>query len=153
MLFYLATYSVMLVGAFAAVTAVSGPASSGSEFDEYRGLGRRSPVVAAVLATLMIAMSGMPLTTGFIGKFQVFSAAWDGGYGWLVIVGLLSSVAAFFFYLRLVVLMYFRSADPGEAEPAPALHLRGVLLAATAITIVFGVFPGPLMDLLTRTGG
>ena len=152
-LFYLATYSVMLVGAFAAVTAVSGPASSGSGFDEYRGLGRRSPMVAAVLATLMIAMSGMPLTTGFIGKFQVFSAAWDGGYRWLVIVGLLSSVAAFFFYLRLAVLMYFRSGDGGGAEPAPPLHLRGVLAASTAITIVFGVFPGPLMDLLTRAGG
>ncbi|MDE0168259.1 MAG: NADH-quinone oxidoreductase subunit N [bacterium] len=152
-LFYLATYSVMLVGAFAAVTAVSGPASSGSAFDDYRGLGRRSPVVAAVLATLMIAMSGMPLTTGFIGKFQVFSAAWDAGYGWLVIVGLLSSVAAFFFYLRLVVLMYFRSGDGSGAEWAPALHVRGVLLASTALTIAFGVFPGPLMDLLTRAGG
>ena len=152
-LFYLATYSVMLVGSFAAVTAVSGPASSGSGFDEYRGLGRRSPLVAAVLATLMIAMSGMPLTTGFIGKFQVFSAAWDGGFGWLVIVGLLSSVAAFFFYLRLVVLMYFRSGDSAGPEPAPALHVRSVLAAATAITIVFGVFPGPLMDLLTQAGG
>ena len=152
-LFYLGTYSVMLVGAFAAVTVVSGPASSGSSFDEYRGLGRRSPLVAAVLATLMIAMSGMPLTTGFIGKFQVFSSAWDGGYRWLVIVGLLSSVAAFFFYLRLVVVMYFRPGDRTEDHPSPSGQMRLVLLFSAAATVAFGVFPSPLLGWLTRAGG
>ena len=152
-LFYLATYAVMLVGAFAAVTAVSGPATAGSGFDEYRGLGRRSPLVAAVLATLMIAMSGMPLTTGFIGKFQVFSSAWDSGYQWLVIVGLLSSVAAFFFYLRLVVLMYFRTGDGGDGELAPSVNIRWVLLFSAVATVVFGVYPGPLLGVLTQTGG
>ena len=152
-LYYLATYSVMLVGAFAAVTAVSGPAASGSSFDDYRGLGRRSPLVAAVLATLMIAMSGMPLTTGFIGKFQVFSSAWEGGYEWLVIVGLLSSVAAFFFYLRLVVLMYFRTEAAADGPAiAASIPIRGVLLVSAAATVVFGLFPDPLLGLLTRTG-
>ena len=152
-LFYLATYSVMLVGAFAAVTAVSGPAAAGSDFDDYRGLARRSPVVAAVLATLMIAMSGMPLTTGFIGKFQMFSAAWESGYGWLVIVGLLASVAAFFFYLRLVVLMYFRTDDGDQQDMAPSVPLRWVLLVSVAATLVFGVYPDPLLGLLTFAGG
>ena len=150
--FYLATYAVMLVGAFAAVTAVSGPATSGSRFEDYRGLGRRSPVVAAVLATLMIAMSGMPLTTGFIGKFQVFSAAWQGGYEWLVIVGLASSVAAFFFYLRLVVLMYFRPGEGSGADVVPTANVRWVLLFSAAATVVFGIFPGPLLGFLTQAG-
>ena len=152
-LFYLATYSVMLVGAFAAVTVVSGPATSGSSFEEYRGLGKRSPLVAGVLAVLMIAMSGMPLTTGFFGKFQVFSSAWDGGYRWLVIVGLLSSVAAFYFYLRLVVLMYFRPADGRPDHPAPSGQMRLVLLFSAAATVVFGVFPSPLLGWLTQAGG
>lgn len=152
-LFYLATYSVMLLGAFAAVTVVSGPASSGSGFDEYRGLGRRSPLVAAVLATLMIAMSGMPLTTGFVGKFQVLSSAWDGGYRWLVIVGLVTSVAAFFFYLRLVVLMYFRQGDQTRDRPSLSGQTRLVLLLSAAATVVFGVFPSPLLGWLTRAGG
>ena len=149
-LFYLATYSVMLVGAFAAVTAVSGPSSSGSSFDEYRGLGRRSPVAAAVLAVLMIAMSGMPLTAGFIGKFQMFASAWGAGYGWLVIVGLAASAAAFYFYLRLVVLMYFRpGGEGGEAAEARPLSagVRWVLLFSAVFTLFFGVFPGPLLDL------
>ncbi len=154
LLFYLATYSVMLVGAFAAVTAVSGPAGAGSSFDEYRGLGRRSPVAAAVLALTMIAMSGMPLTTGFIGKFQMFASAWDGGYEWLVIVGLAASVAAFFFYLRLVVLMYFRPGEENGRDPDAPLPLpvtiRWVLLFSAAVTLVFGIYPGPLLGLLTR---
>lgn len=152
-LFYLATYSVMLVGTFAAVTAVSGPATSGSSFDEYQGLGRRSPLIAGVLATLMIAMSGMPLTTGFFGKFQVFSSAWDGGYRWLVIVGLLASVAAFFFYLRLVVLMYFRPADTAQDHPSPSGRMRLVLLFSAVATVAFGVFPAPLLGWLTQAGG
>lgn len=155
LLFYLGTYSVMLVAAFAAVTAVSGPAGSGSSFDEYRGLGRRAPVVAAVLAFTMIAMSGMPLTTGFIGKFQMFTAAWDAGYGWLVVAGLAASAAAFFFYLRLVVIMYFRPGEDdieAEALPLPA-GIRWVLLFSTAVTLVFGVFPGPLLGWLSQTGG
>ena len=147
----------MLVGAFAAVTAVSGPAGAGSSFDEYRGLGRRSPVAAAVLALTMIAMSGMPLTTGFIGKFQMFASAWDGGYEWLVIVGLAASVAAFFYYLRLVVLMYFRPGEENGRDPADAplplpVTIRWVLLFSAAVTLVFGVYPGPLLGLLTRGG-
>ena len=152
-MFYLATYSVMLVGAFAAVTAVSGPASSGSSFEDYRGLGGRSPVVAAVLATLMIAMSGMPLTAGFIGKFQVFTSAWDSGFEWLVIVGLLASVAAFFFYLRLVVLMYFGGEGSEGPRLAVAGSLRWVLILSAAASVVLGVLPGPLLGLLNRVGG
>ena len=135
------------------MTVVSGPATSGSSFDEYRGLGRRSPLVAGVLALLMIAMSGMPLTTGFFGKFQVFSSAWDGGYRWLVIVGLLSSVAAFFFYLRLVVLMYFHSGDQTGEPISPSVQVRWVLLFSAITTVVFGVFPGSLLGWLTRAGG
>lgn len=152
LIFYLGAYTVMLTAAFAAVTAVSGPASSGSSFDEYRGLGRRSPTAAAVLAFTMIAMSGMPLTTGFIGKFQMFTAAWGAGYGWLVITGLAASAAAFFFYLRLVVLMYFRSGgEAGEAGPQPLplpAGIRWVLLSSAVFTLFFGVFPDPLLGLL-----
>ncbi|MCY3652604.1 MAG: NADH-quinone oxidoreductase subunit N [bacterium] len=152
-MFYLATYAVMLVGAFAAVTTVSGPAASGSSFEEYRGLGRSSPMVAAVLATLMIAMSGLPVTTGFIGKFQVFTSAWDGGYGWLVITGLVASVAAFFFYLRLVVLMYFGKDEDSGPRSKPTRAVRSVLVFSAGSSILFGVFPGPLLAVLERTIG
>ena len=154
-LFYLATYAVMLVAAFAAVTAVSGPSTSGSPFDAYRGLGKRSPVVAGTLAVLMLGMSGMPLTSGFIGKFQVFSAAWDAELGWLVIVGLIASVAAFYFYLRLIVVMYFggdeEAASDETLDVAPAL--RWVFYVGVAVTIFLGLFPSPLLDLVTSALG
>ncbi len=148
-LFYLATYAVMLVAAFAAVTAVSGSSSAGSGFDAYRGLGKRSPVVAGSITVLMLGMSGMPLTTGFVGKFQVFSAAWDAGFGWLVIVGLVASVAAFYFYLRLIVLMYF-DADAEGPVLEPVSSIRWVLVVSSAATIVFGLFPSPILDLVSN---
>ena len=151
MLFYIATYVVMLVAAFGAVTAVSGPSTSGSPFDAYRGLGKRSPLVAGTLAVLMLGMSGMPLTSGFIGKFQVFSAAWGSDLGWLVIVGLVASVAAFYFYLRLIVLMYFggddETASSERVEVLPSLRL--VFYVAVAATIFLGIFPSPLLDLIS----
>ena len=151
-LFYLATYSVMLVAAFAAVTAVSGASTSGSSFDAYRGLGRRSPVVAGAITVLMLGMSGMPLTSGFIGKFQVFSSAWDAGFAWLVIVGLVASVAAFYFYLRLIVIMYFEGEDEtDEFEPSRVVDagVRGVLVFSSIATILFGIFPSPILDLMS----
>lgn len=152
-LFYLASYSVMAVGAFAAVAAVSGDPAEGPSADTfafYRGLGRRSPWVAGSLSLLLIGMSGMPLTSGFIGKFEVFRTAWNGGFRWLVIVGLLASVAAFFFYLRLIVLMYFQSEEEGPAEsPAAPVPIRWALGACSAVTIGLGVFPSPLLELLS----
>lgn len=159
-LFYLAVYSVMVVGTFAAVSAVSGDPPQGPSADTfafYRGLGRRSPWVAGVLSLLLIGMSGMPLTAGFIGKFEVFRAAWNGGFRWLVIAGLLASVAAFFFYLRLIVLMYFGSDETDESaksdeEGSPAgrtpASVRWTLAVAATVTIGLGVFPGPLLDFL-----
>ncbi len=151
-IFYLATYSIMLIGAFTAVGAVSGPSATGSPFESYRGLSRRSPLLAAVLAVLMIAMSGMPLTAGFIGKFMVFTAAWEGGYEWLVVVALLASVIAFFFYLRPVVLMYFGDADGDDAVPVVSPAARWVLILSAGVSLVLGVVPGVLLGVLTRAG-
>lgn len=151
LLFYLATYVVMLVAAFGIVALVEGPGSAGSPLDGYRGLSRRSPGLAAILAVLMLGMSGMPVTSGFIAKFGVFAEAWNAGLEWLVIVGLLASVAAFFFYLRVIVLMYFEEGEgeaPGVSGPAWA-----GLTAAVVATIVLGLYPTPLLEVLTTALG
>ena len=100
----------------------------------------------------MLGMSGMPLTSGFIGKFQVFSSAWDAGFAWLVIVGLVASVAAFYFYLRLIVIMYFEGEDEtDEFEPSRVVDagVRGVLVFSSIATILFGIFPSPILDLMS----
>ncbi|MGZ8755063.1 MAG: NADH-quinone oxidoreductase subunit N, partial [Acidimicrobiia bacterium] len=154
--FYLAVYTVQLIGAFAVVAAVAGPTAAGSPLSDYEGLSRRSPFLAAVLSVLMLAMSGVPLTAGFVGKFGVFAAAWRAHLEWLVIAALVASVAGFFFYLRVIVLMYMREPALAEApgtmrarlEPVGAL--RWVLIIAVAITVALGVYPIPLLDLVGK---
>ncbi len=146
-LFYLAVYALQLVGAFAVVSAVSGPANAGSEIDDYRGLSTRSPMLALSFAVILLGMAGLPLTSGFIAKFGVFASAWSTGYEWLVIVAVLASVIAFAFYLRIIVVM-FMTDDEGDDLPVPGT-LRWVLGVAVVTTIVWGVLPGSLLRAAT----
>jgi NADH-quinone oxidoreductase subunit N len=144
-LFYLAVYSLQLVGAFAVVTAVSGADNSESDIDAYRGLARRSPLLAGAFTVLLLGMAGLPVTSGFIAKFGVFTGAWSGGYEWLVIVAVLASVIAFAFYLRIIVVMYM---NEGEAAPVEVPGTVGwVLVAAVGTTILWGVLPGWLLEM------
>lgn len=144
--FYLAVYAVQLVGAYAVVAAVSGGTSAGSALKSYNGLGRRQPFLAMGLTVLLLGMAGIPLTSGFIAKFGVFQDAWRAGFGWLVVVALVASVISFFIYLRVIVAMYM-----GEAEDSDVLVVgppaRTVLVAAMAVTLLFGLLPAPLLRL------
>jgi NADH-quinone oxidoreductase subunit N len=144
-LFYLGVYSLQLVGAFAVVAAVSGSGNSESPIDAYRGLGRRSPLLAGAFTVLLLGMAGLPVTSGFIAKFGVFAQAWNGGYQWLVIVAVLASVIAFAFYLRIIVSMYM---DDSEATAVDVPRtIRWVLAVAVGTTILWGVLPGSLLQL------
>ena len=144
--FYLGVYTVQLVGAFGVVAAVSGAASSGSGIDAFRGLAKRVPFLAATFSVLLLGMAGLPLTSGFVAKFGVFTEAWQAGYEWLVIVAVLASVIAFFFYLRVIVAMYMEE-PVDEAVGQPGLSVRASLALAALITIVIGIVPGPLLSL------
>ncbi len=144
-LFYLAIYSIQLVGGFAVVAVVSGFSGARSSIDEYRGLARRSPGLAACFTVLLLGMAGLPLTSGFIAKFGVFSDAWANEYQWLVVVAVLASVIAFAFYIRLIVVMYM---DEGEGERFKvAGSVRWVLGLAVLATLVWGIFPASLLQL------
>ncbi|HUO46323.1 MAG TPA: NADH-quinone oxidoreductase subunit N [Acidimicrobiia bacterium] len=149
--FYLAVYTVQLLGAFAVVSAVSGPASAGSLIARYQGLGRRQPVLALGLTVLLLGMAGIPLTSGFVAKFGVFQEAWRAGFSWLVIVAVLASVIAFFLYLRVIVTMYMGETTMGETGTeelaSPPTPVKAVLGVAVLSTLVFGILPGPLLDL------
>lgn len=144
-LFYLTVYSLQLVGSFAVVAAVSGPDNSESALDAYKGLGRRSPMLAGSFAVLLLGMAGIPVTSGFIAKFGVFAQAWSSGYEWLVVVAVLASVIAFAFYLRIIVMMYMDESDAATVE-VPAT-VRWVLVAAVGTTILWGILPGSLLSL------
>ena len=144
-LFYLAIYSIQLIGAFAVVSVVSGPDGAGSALDRYRGLGRRSPLLASSFAVLLLGMGGLPLTSGFVAKFGVFTEAWARGYEWLVIVAVVASVVAFAFYIRVIVVMYMD--DAGDEESLRVGPEGWVLAVAVGTTILWGIFPSSLLDL------
>jgi len=149
MWFYLATYAVAVVGSFAVVAVVAGPASGRVALTDFAGLGRRSPWLAGGMTLMLLSMGGIPLTAGFVGKVAAFRVAIDAGYLWLVIVGLVAAVAGLFFYLRVIVLMYMQSPTP-EAETAIDAP-RGSLLVvgvAAAVTVGLGVAPWPLLTWL-----
>ncbi len=143
MLFYVTVYAIQLVGAFAIVAAVSGSDSSASDIDEYRGLAKRSPVLAVSFAVLLLGMAGLPLTSGFVAKFAVFTEAWAGGYAWLVVMGLLMSVVTFGFYMRVIVVMFMDEAK--DEQVAVSATVRWAVGIATVGTVLLGIVPEPLL--------
>ena len=147
MWFYVATYSVQVVAAFAVAAVVSGPQQGPAPLAEYAGLSTRAPGLAACLGLMMLAMGGIPLTAGFVGKAAVFSAAIGADYLWLVILALVSAVAGLFFYLRVVVLMYMQPGD-GVTEIRVPLGTRIALGVAVIVTVLAGVAPWPLLKWL-----
>jgi len=143
---YVATYAVQVVGAFGIAAVVSGSLTGPAPLTDYQGLGSRSPLLAAGLGLFMLAMGGIPLTAGFVGKAAVFRAAIDADYLWLVIVGLVAAVGGLFFYLRVIVLMYMQPADADATNPRPTTAVGFAIAVAAAVTIVAGVLPWPLLD-------
>ena len=106
-MFYLVAYGAATLGAFAMITMVRDPSGEATLLTSWVGLGRRSPLAAVVFSIFMLSFAGIPLTSGFIGKWAVFAAAWSGGAQWLVVVAVVISVVAAFFYIRVIVLMFF----------------------------------------------
>ncbi|CAA9316626.1 MAG: NADH-ubiquinone oxidoreductase chain N [uncultured Friedmanniella sp.] len=157
-LFYLVAYGAATIGAFAVVTMVRDSTGEATLLSSWAGLGRRSPLTATVFALFLLSFAGIPLTSGFIGKWAVFAAAWTGGARWLVAVAVVISVVAAFFYVRVIVLMFFTDAEPGRADGSDVLVARpqAVTLLAVGVavvaTVALGVFPGPVLDLAQQAG-
>jgi NADH-quinone oxidoreductase subunit N len=152
-LFYLAVYGVASIGAFAIVTLIRDAGGEATHLSRWAGLGKESPFLAGSFALFMLSFAGIPLTAGFIGKWGVFSAAWSGGYWPLVVVGVIVSAIAAYFYVRVIVLMFF--TDPVGAGPTVAVPsaLTTVVIAAAALaTVILGVVPGPMLDLAQHAG-
>ena len=148
-IFYLATYGLTTVGAFAIVTLIRDSNGEVTDLNRWAGLAKRSPLVATLFAAYLLGFAGIPLTAGFIGKFSIFSAAYEAGGTWLVIAGVLSSAVAAFFYIRVIVLMFFKdAAEDGTTVVIPTLLTRSVVVVSGITTIVFGVFPQPLINFI-----
>ena len=147
-LFYLVAYGFATIGAFAIVTMVRDASGEATHLSKWAGLGKRAPLTAGCFSLFLLAFAGIPLTSGFTAKFAVFEAAVSGGATPLVIVGVITSAVAAFFYVRVIVLMFF--SDPAEDGPTVAIpsSLTTICVAvAVGVTIALGVIPGPVLDL------
>jgi NADH-quinone oxidoreductase subunit N len=142
MLFYLLAYLFTNLGAFAVIIALTNRGQEVDRLEDFAGLARSRPALAALMTLFMLSLAGMPGTAGFIGKWQVFLAAVREGYVGLTIIAVLTSLVSFYYYLRLPVLMYMR--EPGAELPRMRLHsAEGVVLAVCAIAVIaLGLFPG-----------
>jgi NADH-quinone oxidoreductase subunit N len=146
-LFYLVAYSAVNLGGFGAIAALTHAGREAVSLSDVSGLATRRPVLAAALTVFLISLTGVPVSAGFVGKFQLFSAAVSGKYAVLAVVGVLMSAVSAYYYLRVVVAMYMRE-PVGEDDWAPIAPASAIALAVSAaIVLGLGVYPGPLLAL------
>ncbi len=151
-MFYLASYAFMNVGAFAAIIDYSRKNEKFVNISDLAGLGQKQPFTAAMMTIYMLSLIGVPLTAGFFGKFYIFKAALESDLIWLTVLGLLNSAVAAFYYLRILVVMWMQ--EPGEAaEDAPetSFGVKAVLLGSAAATLVLGIVPSLVLDFANRS--
>ncbi len=146
-LFYLVAYAAMILGAFGVVMLVSIRGEARTSLSAYSGLARRSPLLAGLMTLFLLSLAGIPPAAGFIAKVGVFGAAVRAGHWPLVLIGVLASVVAAFFYIRVIVFMYMQEPQD-ELEPDRSLGPRLVLAVLAALTLLFGVFPQVVLGVL-----
>ncbi|MFC6237145.1 NADH-quinone oxidoreductase subunit NuoN [Longivirga aurantiaca] len=151
---YLLAYGVATVGAFAIITLVRDATGEATHLSSWAGLGKKSPLVASAFALFLLAFAGIPLTSGFTGKFAVFTAGIAGGATPVVIVGVVASAVAAFFYIRVIVLMFFNEppADGGASVVIPSSFTTFAITITVAITLVIGVLPQIVLQLVDQAG-
>lgn len=151
-IFYLFAYGIATVGAFGIVTLVRDSAGEVTDLNRWSGLGKRSPLIASAFAFFLLTFAGIPLTSGFIGKFSIFSAAYASGSTAVLIAGVLSSAIAAFFYIRVIVLMFFKdSIEDGTSVVIPSGLTTTTIAITSVITLVLGIYPAPLINFIASS--
>ncbi len=146
-LIYLLAYMFTNLGAFAVAMALERDDASGTDLVHFVGLARSKPVMAAIMAVFMLSLTGIPLTSGFMGKWLVFQVTIESGLVWLAIIGVLTSVVSAFYYVGIIVRMFL---SEGEGDPAPGTsqYLDWAIYVSFAGTLVLGVFPFLMTNLV-----
>jgi len=148
-MFYLITYVVMTLGSFGMILLLARSGFEAEEISDFKGLNQKSKWYAFVMLVLMFSLTGLPPTAGFFAKLAVLQAAWESGFGGIVVFAVLMSVIGAFYYLRIVKVMYM-DAPAGEITIDGRADTRWTLTAMALITLILGIVPGPLMDLCVR---
>src|SRR5215204_2910839 len=144
--FYLLVYAVMNLGAFAVVTLIARSGDRRTDVEDYRGIGFQSPALSLTLSLFLLSLLGVPLTAGFMGKVVVFSEALAQGYRWLVIIGVLNTAISVYYYLRLVVVMFFRERTSEWRAPRIPASVALALALTVAGVLYLGLFPGRVIN-------
>jgi len=149
-LFYLFAYGLTTIAAFGIITLVRDSSGEVTDLNRWIGIGKKSPLVAGAFAFILLSFAGIPLTSGFIGKFAIFSAAYKSGNISLVVVGVLSSAIAAFFYIRVIIMMFFTDpVNDSVSVVIPSVKSRISIIAATVISIILGLMPSLLLNAAT----
>ncbi len=142
---YLAVYALMTLGAFGVVVMLHRAGAEASSLDHYRGLASRAPWPALALTVSMVSLAGFPPTGGFFAKLYLFTAAVEAGQTWVAVVGVLTSVIAAYYYLRIPYLMYAGERDAAVAVASQAMPRVTAVVGAAGV-LLLGVLPGWLLD-------
>jgi len=145
-LFYLFAYGFATLGAFGIIALIRDSSGEVSDLNRWVGLGKKSPLIAATFSFLLLSFAGIPLTSGFVGKFAIFSAAYESGNIALVVVGVLASAIAAFFYIRVIIMMFF--TDPVNDSVSviiPSIKSRVSIIISAVISITLGIAPSLLL--------
>ena len=151
-MFYLAAYALMNVGAFAVVSDFVRRDERYVNISDLAGLGEKQPLSAVMLTMFMLSLIGVPLTAGFFGKFYIFKAALDSDLIWLTILGLLNSAVAAYYYLRILVVMWME--EPGEAAstvPETSLGTKLVVIGSALGTLLLGIVPSLVLNYASKS--
>jgi NADH-quinone oxidoreductase subunit N len=148
-MFYLVSYALMTLGAFGVVMLVSARGEEQTSLTAYAGLSKRSPLLAGLMTLFLLSLAGIPPTVGFVAKVGVFTAAIRAGHTSLALVGVVASVVAAFFYLRVIVLMYMQEPQ-GSFEEDRSLMPRVAIAIPAILTLALGIFPGLIAGILER---
>ncbi|CAB4689636.1 MAG: NADH-quinone oxidoreductase subunit NuoN [Actinobacteria bacterium] len=149
-LFYLFAYGMATIAAFGIISLVRNSAGEVTDLNQWVGLGKRSPLIAGAFAFLLLTFAGIPLTGGFVGKFAIFSAAYQSGNIGVVVVGVLSSAIAAFFYIRVIIMMFF--SDPQNDSVSiiiPTVKSQIAISTATITSVALGIAPSLVLNTAT----
>lgn len=148
--FYMLTYAVMNLGAFAVVTLIARGGDRRTEFEDYSGIGFKAPALAFALSLFLLSLLGAPLTAGFMGKIIVFKVALQQNLAWLVVVGVLNTAISVYYYLGLIVVMFFRERTSAWHAPRVTPALAFALVLAIVGVLYLGIFPNSVIRAFQR---
>jgi NADH-quinone oxidoreductase subunit N len=144
--FYATAYLFMQIGAFVIVGLIERGDENNLNIEDYAGLSKSHPMLAAMMAMFMLSLAGIPPMAGFFGKYYLFAAAIKSGFTWLTIVAVIATIISMYFYISLIIQMYFKDRTEKELEIKTGLGLISLIICTIGV-LLFGVFPSLLLDL------